>query len=159
MPDQQLQKRGWQNIFSPRGILTLVALWMTWTWVSDFFEDRRRQRRFRERREFEARMRLEPKEWRLEELREFDGSDPQKPILLGVNGDVYNVWRGRDFYGKDGAYGAFAGRDASRQLAKNIVDESEDDGQPLGKEELESLRNWKEFFHFKYDHVGTLVQT
>ena len=36
---------------------------------------------------------------------------------------VFNVSRGREFYGKDGCYAALAGRDASRLLAKGLLRE------------------------------------
>merc|ERR550525_410661 len=101
-------------------------------------------------------MKLEPRVWHLEELKEFDGKDENKPILIGVDGEVYNVWRGRDFYGSQGAYNAFAGGDATRLLAKYIVDKAEDDGQPLNSMEIDQLNSWKELFRYKYDNVGTL---
>ena len=35
-----------------------------------------------------------------EELRRYDGSDVDLPILLAARGVVYDVTRGRDFYGR-----------------------------------------------------------
>ena len=39
-------------------------------------------------------------------------------ILLAINGQVFDVSSGRNFYGPNGPYGNFAGRDASRGMAK-----------------------------------------
>jgi len=103
-------------------------------------------------------MRLEPREWRPEELGAFDGSDPGRPILIAVDGEVFNVWRGRDFYGQEGAYNAFAGRDATRLLAKYIVNDDEDDGQPLNSMDIETLNGWKDLFRSKYDCAGSLAK-
>lgn len=52
-----------------------------------------------------------------QELARHDGSDEQLPILLSVRGVVFDVTKGRDFYGPDGAY-PFGGRECSRALAK-----------------------------------------
>lgn len=35
----------------------------------------------------------------LEELTKYDGRDPFRPLYLAVQGDVYDVTKGRDFYG------------------------------------------------------------
>lgn len=53
----------------------------------------------------------------------YDGSKAQdnendNKILLAINGKVFDVSSGRNFYGPDGPYGNFAGRDASRGMAK-----------------------------------------
>ena len=40
------------------------------------------------------------KPYSLKELREHDGSDEDKPILIGVNYKVFNVTKGKAFYGK-----------------------------------------------------------
>jgi predicted heme/steroid binding protein len=49
-----------------------------------------------------------------EKLAEFDGSDPAKPVLLAINGTIYDVSSGRRIYGDGGSYNHFAGVDASR---------------------------------------------
>ena len=40
------------------------------------------------------------KPYSLKELREYDGSDENKPILLAVNYKVFDVTKGKQFYGK-----------------------------------------------------------
>lgn len=62
-------------------------------------------------------------------------------------------------------YAAFAGRDASRGLAKNSfdptmvrqIDEEIDTLDDLSAEEQAALDEWSNFFASKYIHVGTLV--
>ncbi|CAG8439224.1 7432_t:CDS:2 [Ambispora leptoticha] len=105
------------------------------------------------------------REYTPKQLREFDGSTLQTKIYMGVCGKVYDVTKGRNFYGPDGPYGNFAGRDASRGLAKNSfdmemltpVDQPIDTLEDLTREELESLRDWHAHFEGKYECVGKLV--
>ena len=40
------------------------------------------------------------KPYSLTELREYDGSDENKPILLAVNYKVFDVTKGKEFYGR-----------------------------------------------------------
>ena len=55
-------------------------------------------------------------EFSLEELAKFDGTDPQKPIYIGMNGLVYDVTEGRNYYEPNGSYHFLAGKDSSDQL-------------------------------------------
>lgn len=52
----------------------------------------------------------------LSELSKYDGSDPTKPIYLGLNGYVYDVTEGRKFYETNGTYHYLAGKDSSEEL-------------------------------------------
>ncbi|CAD6503402.1 BgTH12-03067 [Blumeria graminis f. sp. triticale] len=88
------------------------------------------------------------------------------PVYLAVRGQVYDVSRGRNFYGPGGPYENFAGRDASRGLAKGSFDEevlTKDLEGPLDKledldeDELEALQGWEERFKEKYLVVGRLI--
>lgn len=49
-----------------------------------------------------------------EQLLQYDGSDPEKPIYLAINGTIFDVSEGRKTYGPGGSYSVFAGRDATR---------------------------------------------
>lgn len=49
-----------------------------------------------------------------QELSAYDGTDPNKPIYLAINGTIYDVSNGRRMYGPGGSYNVFAGIDASR---------------------------------------------
>ncbi|KAJ4897521.1 Membrane steroid-binding protein 2 [Raphanus sativus] len=53
-----------------------------------------------------------------EELKQYDGSDSEKPLLMAIKGQIYDVSQSRVFYGPGGPYALFAGKDASRALAK-----------------------------------------
>lgn len=108
---------------------------------------------------------LEPmkkRDFQLHELKEFDGrSNPR--ILIAVNSNVFDVTRGRSFYGPDGPYGVFAGKDASRGLATFSVDGSVlkdeyDDLSDLNSMQVDSLKEWEMQFVEKYDNVGKLLK-
>jgi membrane-associated progesterone receptor component len=101
----------------------------------------------------------EERDYTLDELRAFDGRDPEKPILFAVQGKVFDVTRGRDFYGPDGPYGLFAGKDCTRALAKMSFDPDECVGDTSGLDayELEKLEEWVLNFEAKYPVLGALV--
>lgn len=78
---------------------------------------------------------------------------------------MFDVTSGSSFYGPGGPYSNFAGRDASRGLAKNSFDEEMltpidkpiDTLEDLSSEERRSLADWKGHFEGKYLLVGKLV--
>ncbi|KAI0298583.1 hypothetical protein BC826DRAFT_875082, partial [Russula brevipes] len=54
-------------------------------------------------------------------LANFNGHDGGR-MLLAISRTVFDVTAGRGFYGPDGMYGNFSGRDASRVMAKQSFD-------------------------------------
>ncbi|CAE6499454.1 unnamed protein product [Rhizoctonia solani] len=98
-------------------------------------------------------------------LEPFSGRDGGQ-ILLAIDGKVFDVTNGRNFYGPDGMYGNFAGRDASRGMAKQSFDEDTltpvdqplDKLEDLTREEVANMQGWVEHFTGKYTIVGELVE-
>ncbi|CAL1575538.1 unnamed protein product [Knipowitschia caucasica] len=92
-----------------------------------------------------------------EELRKYDGSQEDLPIYMAVNGVVFDVTKGKEFYGKDAPYNALVGKDSSRAVAKMSL-EPEDltsDTTGLTDEQLESLESTFELtYKTKYRIVG-----
>ncbi len=101
----------------------------------------------------------EERDYTLAELGAFDGRDPERPILFAVQGKVFDVTRGRDFYGPNGPYGIFAGKDCTRALAKMSFDPEDCVGDVSGLDayELEKLEEWVQSFEMKYPVLGKLV--
>lgn len=102
------------------------------------------------------------KDFTVQELKKFDGNQPDGRVLVAVNGHVYDVTKGRKFYGPGGPYAAFGGRDASRGLATFNVTSSDteeyDDLSDLDTMEMESVREWEMQFKEKYEYVGRLLR-
>jgi predicted heme/steroid binding protein len=98
-------------------------------------------------------------EFTTEEVAQFDGksADVDEPILTIIDGLVYDLKKGREFYGEGGPYHPFVGRDCTRLLAKNQVSDKTDTGLPLTDAEKEQLEKWKEFFNNKYSPIGKVV--
>jgi membrane-associated progesterone receptor component len=101
----------------------------------------------------------EERDYSLAEVAQYDGSDSTKPLLLAIRGQVYDVTRGRDFYGPGGPYAMFAGKDCTRALAKVSFEEELFTGSIEGLEadELEKLEEWIEMFEAKYRRIGRLL--
>ncbi|KAL6649836.1 hypothetical protein ACP70R_014060 [Stipagrostis hirtigluma subsp. patula] len=95
----------------------------------------------------------------LDQLRAYDGKDPAKQILIAIRGQVYDVSRGRLFYGPQGPYSLFAGRDATRALALMSFDPIDLTGdlEGLTPDDLEVLQDWEEKFKERYPRVGHLA--
>jgi membrane-associated progesterone receptor component len=106
---------------------------------------------------------MKRKDMTVEELFEYDGDKHDGRILVAVNGTVFDVTRGRHFYGPGGPYQAFAGRDASRMLATFILKPSDgppvyDDLSDLKSSDMDQVREWYHQFKEKYDVVGKLLK-
>ncbi|XP_025831700.1 membrane-associated progesterone receptor component 1 [Agrilus planipennis] len=104
---------------------------------------------------------LKRRDFTIEELKQFDGTQESGRVLIAVLGNVYDVTRGKRFYGPGGPYAAFAGRDASRGLATFSVTcktDEYDDLSDLGAMEMDSVKEWEAQFREKYDFVGRLLK-
>jgi membrane-associated progesterone receptor component len=93
----------------------------------------------------------------LSQLAEYSGVNLTKPIYLGCRGVVYDVTAGEGFYGPGGPYGAFAGKDASRGLAKMEIAYKGADISDLSASEKQSLNEWADKYDTKYPIVGKIV--
>ncbi|XP_070495560.1 membrane-associated progesterone receptor component 1-like isoform X2 [Chironomus tepperi] len=102
------------------------------------------------------------RDFTVQELKAFDGKQEDGRVLVAVNGNVYDVTKGKRFYGPGGPYAAFGGKDASRGLATFSVTANEeieyDDLSDLSPAEMESVNEWEMQFKEKYDFVGRLLR-
>lgn len=110
-----------------------------------------------------------PRNFTAAQLRYFDGTKDAKtgdlkPVYLSLNGTVFDVSEGRDFYGAGGPYELFAGRECGVALAKMSFDtkylnDLEGCTTSLNHGERMELENWIEkFTHYRrYPILGRLV--
>lgn len=77
---------------------------------------------------------------------------------MAIKGQIYDVSQSRMFYGPGGPYALFAGKDASRALAKMSFEEKDLTGdlEGLGPFELDALQDWEYKFMGKYVKVGQI---
>jgi predicted heme/steroid binding protein len=101
---------------------------------------------------------VEPRGYTLEELATFNGCQGG-PIFVGLEGVVFQV--APQFYGPGEAYHMFAGREATRALAKSQLDTDllnvVDWAAGLTECEKKTLQEWVERFKQKYPVVGWVV--
>ncbi|KAF5390638.1 hypothetical protein D9757_002651 [Collybiopsis confluens] len=89
-------------------------------------------------------------------LAQYDGSVPGVPILLAIDGDVYDVSKGKAYQPK-GSYHYFAGVDASRAFATGCFGTHRThDLRGITEDEMKSLEHWKDFYsnHKDYKKIG-----
>ncbi|KAL5811180.1 hypothetical protein ACOSQ4_027748 [Xanthoceras sorbifolium] len=147
---------------SPATFFTLLALlWAVYYVVSGLFgsPDTHYQQRSRD---YEQTQPLPPPvqlgEISEDDLKQYDGADPKKPLLMAIKGQIYDVSQSRMFYGPGGPYALFAGKDASRALAKMSFEDNDLTGDisGLGPFELDALQDWEYKFMSKYVKVGSI---
>ncbi|KAE9410167.1 cytochrome b5 [Gymnopus androsaceus JB14] len=91
-------------------------------------------------------------------LARFDGSDPDKAILIAIDGDVYDVTNGKA-YQPGGSYHHFAGIDAARAFGTGCFQTHRThDLRGLTEAELAGVAHWKDFYanHKEYRKVGSV---
>eukprot|EP00759_Apiculatamorpha_spiralis_P019550 PhF_6_TR2547/c0_g1_i1/m.4325/K17278/PGRMC1_2; membrane-associated progesterone receptor component len=91
-----------------------------------------------------------------EDLRQFNGENG-RPVYMSVKRRVYSV--APHFYGVGGPYEVFAAKDASRNLGKSLVSDTEADADwtTLSDEHIAVLNDWDEKFRVKYETVGWYI--
>jgi predicted heme/steroid binding protein len=117
---------------------------------------------------------LPPKDdlYTTEELKQYDGSDPSKPIYVAIKGSsffvaccdynrdneysaaacltgyIFDVTHKTDSYGPGKSYNVFAGKDGSRGLGKSSlkVEDAVADYSVLDEKERKVLDDWHAFF-------------
>lgn len=151
------------------GAASLVAGFAGWLYIDGAGDRDRRAMREEEEARIQAiqderakRAYIEPKDyWTEAELSPYDGShDEDGPILFAADGLVFNVYKGRNFYLPGCEYHIFAGRDATRLLARNKLEEEteEEAKKTLNMAERAFLATWMYTFKGKYDIVGKLEE-
>ncbi|KAG0144148.1 hypothetical protein CROQUDRAFT_65321 [Cronartium quercuum f. sp. fusiforme G11] len=98
----------------------------------------------------------------LEKLAEYDGvKDPSKPLLLAIDGNVYNMDKNKAIYGPGGTYHHFAGKDASRAFVTGCFKTGLTyDTRGFTKQQQKALAHWANFFENspKYPKVGRVIR-
>jgi len=80
-------------------------------------------------------------------------------LLLSIVGHVFDVSEGRDFYGKGGGYGFFAGTDATRSFATgDFTNDLNDSVEGFTEQQCMAIESWLTFYREspKYPFVGYL---
>ncbi|XP_068314278.1 probable steroid-binding protein 3 [Pyrus communis] len=98
-------------------------------------------------------------EFTAQHLIQYNGTDPSKPIYVALNGRVFDVTDGKSFYGPGGPYAVFAGKDASRALAKMTTNDEDINASldGLTEKELGVLADFEKKFEAKYPVVGRVA--
>ncbi|KGN63003.1 probable steroid-binding protein 3 [Cucumis sativus] len=94
-----------------------------------------------------------------QQLLVYNGSDRSKPLYVALKGCIYDVTKSVLLYGLGGSYNMFAGKDASRALAKMSKNVSDITSSLVGlsKKEISVLNDWEKKFQAKYPIVGRVV--
>ncbi|KAF8069918.1 cytochrome b5 [Lyophyllum atratum] len=94
-----------------------------------------------------------------EELKKFDGSNPNLPIYVAIKGTIFDVTHKADVYGPGRSYSIFAGKDGSKGLGMSSLDpvNAVSDYSGLDEKDRKVLDDWHGFFSKRYNIVGKVV--
>ncbi|SCU90570.1 LAME_0E09120g1_1 [Lachancea meyersii CBS 8951] len=104
-----------------------------------------------------------PLAFSLEQLHEFDGSRPKTPVLLAIQGQVFDVSRKSGLYGPRGPYHRLAATDCSRAFSyrlwsmQGLREPCSSDLNGLSDSARQRVAEWTEFFQTRYPCVGYLT--
>lgn len=151
-------KKGDRSAIVLTTIATILAMYASYLFLSYLFRPSKDSAQ-----EAESQPEPEPivlRDFTIQQLREFNGED-DKPIYVGLVGDVYDVTQARNYYGPGATYHLFAGRDSSRAMAKlsfEEVDLSNPDISRINPFEKDALDDWVHKFKYykQYPIVGRL---
>lgn len=96
-----------------------------------------------------------------EDLARYDGSEEERPIYMAIKGVVFDVSKGKSFYGKGATYNALVGKDSTRAVAKMSLDPADitSDTTGLTDDQLQSLESvFEGTYKTKYPIVGYTEQ-
>ncbi|KAF7636887.1 Cytochrome b5 heme-binding domain-containing protein [Meloidogyne graminicola] len=103
---------------------------------------------------------LEKRDMTIEQLKRYNGVDDEH-ICFALLGNIYDVTKGKDFYGPQAAYGVLAGHDATRALGTmnlKLVKDGYDDHSGMTADDLEEAKEWEHRLScVKYPLVGRLL--
>nr|CAG4642674.1 EOG090X0A5G [Evadne anonyx] len=92
-----------------------------------------------------------------QELSKFKGENGS-PIYLALMGKIYDVSKGKDFYGPGGGYSFFTGLDGTRAFVSGDFTPTGliEDISGLDNSEYLGILNWMEFYAKDYSYVGVV---
>lgn len=92
-----------------------------------------------------------------DDLKQYDGSDPEKPLLMAIKGQIYDVSQSRSFMDQVDLMHCLLERMLAELLQKCLLKKDlTGDITGLGPFELEALQDWEFKFMSKYVKVGTV---
>eukprot|EP01012_Entosiphon_sulcatum_P044013 TRINITY_DN58511_c0_g1_i1.p1 TRINITY_DN58511_c0_g1~~TRINITY_DN58511_c0_g1_i1.p1 ORF type:complete len:180 (-),score=23.13 TRINITY_DN58511_c0_g1_i1:53-592(-) len=104
----------------------------------------------------QPRKRSPPRGFTAEELRKYNGTNGY-PIYLSLKNIVYEV--AAEFYGPEGPYHCFAGKESTIPLGKSVISDQEcnQDWSGMSPDDLSTAGEWEAKYQSKYPIVGWFV--
>ncbi|XP_075220166.1 neuferricin [Lycorma delicatula] len=86
-------------------------------------------------------------------------SENSEKLYLSILGEVFDVTKGKKFYGPGEGYHGFTGKDGSRAFVTGDFTEKGliDDVLDLSLQDIKSLSDWSKFYHKEYEYKGKLI--